>query len=115
MNKIFGIIGMVCFAVAVGLGYFVSFPYDTLVEIALAIFGATLLIIGAVNKSKEAGTFSWKTIVCIVLACLAGVFCAIAGTTKDIFSTIATAVIALVTIIFGVLFVNKKEDKKATV
>lgn len=115
MNKIFGIIGMVCFAVAVGLGYFVSFPYDTLVEIALAVFGATLLVIGAVTKSKETGTFSWKTIVCIVLACISGILCAIAGSTKDIFTTIATAVIALVTIIFGVLFANKKDDKKLTV
>lgn len=107
MNKVFGIVGAICFAVAVGLGYFVSFPYDTLVEIALATFGATLLVIGAYKKSKEAGTFSWKTVVCIVLACLAGVFCAIAGTTKDIFATIATAVIALVSIIFGVINAKK--------
>lgn len=107
MNKVFGIIGAICFAVAIGLGYLVSFPGDTLVEIAVAAFGLAALILGSVKKAKEEGKFTWKTVVCIVLASVGGVLCCIGGLAQSIFATIAGAVIALMTIIFGVLYAKK--------
>ena len=108
MNKTFGIIGAACFAVAVALGYFVSFPSDTLVQIALAAFGMASLVLAAINKAKEADKFSWKTIVCVVLACIAGILCCLGGLADSIFATVSGAVIALVTIIFGVLNAKKE-------
>lgn len=108
MNKIFGIVGAVCFAVAIGLGYFVSFQADTIVEIAVAAFGLALVIAGAVKNAKDSGSFTWKTVVCIVLAVVGGVLCCIGGLAQNIFATISGAVLALLTIIFGVLYASKK-------
>lgn len=107
MNKIFGIIGAVCFALAIGLGYFANFAGDVLVEIALATFGVAVLVINAIKKAKDEGKFSWKVIVCIVLAVIAGVLCAIGGLSQNIFSTIAGAVVALLAIIFGIINAKK--------
>lgn len=108
MNKMFGIIGAVCFAVAIGIGYFVSFPGDTIVQIAVAAFGLAFVILGAVKKAKEEKTFSWKTIACIALAVIGGVLCCIGGLDQSIFATISGAVLALLAIIFGVLYSAKK-------
>lgn len=102
------IVGAVCFAVAIGLGYFVSFPADTIVEIAVAAFGLALVIAGAVKNAKDSGSFTWKTVVCIVLAVVGGVLCCIGGLAQNIFATISGAVLALLTIIFGVLYASKK-------
>ena len=107
MNKVFGIIGAICFALAVGLGYFADFPGDSLVEIALAVFGVTSLIVNAVKKAKDDGKFSWKTIACIVLASVGGVLCCIGGLAQSIFATISGAVLALMAIIFGLLYTKK--------
>ena len=107
MNKTFGIIGAVCFALAVALGYFAYFAGDTLVEIALAVFGVTALIVNAVKKAKDEGKFSWKTIVCIVLACIGGVLCCIGGLAQSIFATISGAVLALMAVIFGLIYAKK--------
>ena len=108
MNKIFGIIGAICFAVAVGIGYFCDFTGDALVQIALSAFGLASLVIGNVKKAKAEGKFSWKTIVCIVLAIAGGIICAIGGVADSIFGTIAGAVVALLAIIFGIFNVSKK-------
>lgn len=107
MNKTFGIIGAVCFALAVALGYFADFPGDSLVEIALAAFGVASLILNAVKKAKDEGKFSWKTVVCIVLACIGGVLCCIGGLAQSIFATISGAVLALMAVIFGLLYAKK--------
>ena len=107
MNKTFGIIGAVCFALAVALGYFADFAGDTLVEIALAVFGVTALIVNAVKKAKDEGKFSWKTIVCIVLACIGGVLCCIGGLAQSIFATLSGAVLALMAVIFGLIYAKK--------
>lgn len=111
MNKVFAIIGAICFAVAIGLGYFADFPGDSLVAIAVAAFGLAALIVGAIKTAKEKEKFTWKTIVCIVLAVIGGVLCCIGGLAENIFATIAGAVIALLTVIFGVLYAKKEADK----
>jgi hypothetical protein len=109
MNKFFGIIGAVCFALAVALGYLADFAGDSLVAIAVAVFGATVLIVNAVEEAKKADRFTWKTVACIVLSCIAGVLCCIGGLSQSIFATVSGAVIALMTIIFGVMYAKKGE------
>lgn len=103
MNRILSVIGAVCFAVAVAVGCFADFSAGTLVEIAVAVFGAAALVLGAVRKSKENGSFSWKTVVCIVLACTGGIMCCVGGAAQSLFATISGAVAALVAVVFGVV------------
>ncbi len=108
MNKTFGIVGAISFVIAVALGYLVDFPYDTLVEIALSAFGLTMLVLGAIKSRKEEGKgLGWKLYLSIGLSVVAGVLCAIAGATQSIFATIATAVVTIMTIIFGLLAFKK--------
>lgn len=108
MNKVLGIIGGVLFAVAVGIGCFANFAGSTVVEIALAAFGLAAIIIATIKKAKDEGTFSWKTVVVIVLAVAGGALCAVGGVQSNVFEAIAGAVVAIISIIFGV-FVAKKQ------
>lgn len=105
--KVFGIIGAICFAVAVAIGYFGDFAGDALVQIALSAFGLASLVIANVKKAKDEGKFTWKTIVCIILAIVGGVLCAVGGLADSIFATISGAVIALLAIIFGIINAKK--------
>jgi len=105
--KTFGIIGAICFALAVAIGYFANFNGDMYVQIALSAFGLASLIISNYKKAKEAGKFGWKFVVSVTIAVIGGVLCAIGGLADSIFATIAGAVVALLAIIFG-LFTLKK-------
>ena len=107
MNKVLGIVGAVLFAVAVGIGCFANFAGATIVEIALAAFGLAAVIVATIRKAKEEGTFTWKTVVIIVLAVAGGALCALGGLQSNVFEAITGAVVALISIIFGV-FVAKK-------
>lgn len=105
--KVFGIIGAICFAIAVAIGWFADFTGDTIIQIALSAFGLASLVIGAVKKAKDEGKFSWKIIVVIILAIIGGVLCAVGGLADSIFATISGAVIALLAIIFGIINAKK--------
>ena len=105
--KTFGIIGAICFALAVAVGYFANFNGDMYVQIALSAFGFASLIIGDIKKAKEAGNFGWKFIVSVILAVVGGVLCAIGGLADSIFATISGAVVALLAIIFGLITLKK--------
>ena len=105
--KTFGIIGAIVFAISVALGYFVDFKGDVIVQIALDAFALALVIIGAIKKAKDEGKYSWKIIVCIVLAVVGGILCAIGGLTESIFGAISGAVLALLGIIFGIINAKK--------
>lgn len=107
MNKLFGIIGSVLFVAAVIVGYFFSFPGADIVAIALAAFALAATVVGVVKKQKEAGTFTWKSIVVIVLAIFAGVLCCIGGVSNNVFEALAGAVVGILGIIFGILAVKK--------
>lgn len=107
--KVFGIVGAVLFAVAVAIGYFGDFPGDSLVQIALAAFGLASIVIGNVKKAKDEGKFTWKTVVCIILAVAGGVLCAVGGLADSIFATVSGAVVALLAIIFGLITAKKSE------
>lgn len=105
--KVFAIIGAVCFAAAVVVGYFCNFKGDALVALALEAFGFASLIIANVKKAKEEGRFGWKFILAMVLAVAGGILCAIGGVTDSIFATIAGAVLGIIAIFAG-LFTLKK-------
>lgn len=104
MNKKLGIIGALLFVAAVCLGYFVDFPAETIVEVAVGAFGLCCIIIGALKDLKEKGKFSWKSTVVIILAAFGGVLCAIGGFSADVFKTISGLVLALLAVIFGLIF-----------
>lgn len=104
--KTFGIIGAICFALAVAVGYF-DFPADSLVQVALSAFGLASLVISNIKKAKADGKFGWKFVVALILAIVGGILCAIGGLADSIFATIAGAVVALLAIIFGLITLKK--------
>lgn len=108
-NKIIGFFGILLFATAIVVAKFVSVPIATAIEIALAAFGLTAVIISAVRTAKGKNKFSWKTVVVIALAVIGGVLCCIGGLSQNIFETVSGAILAALTVIFGILF-DKKPD-----
>lgn len=107
MSKVLAIIGAVLFAISVGVGFFGSFPLADAVAIATASFGLAALIVATVKKAKDEGRFNWMTILVIVLSVLSGILICLGGLQSNIFETIGGAVIALLTIIFGIIKVKK--------
>lgn len=108
-NKIIGVGGMLLFAAAIVTAKFVSVPIATVIEIALAAFGLTAVIVSTVRTAKAKNKFSWKTVVVIALAVIGGVLCCIGGLSHNIFETVSGAILAVLTVIFGVLFDKKPE------
>lgn len=104
MNKTWSIIGALFFVAACVVGYFCNFPSASIVTVALAAFGFTSEIIAALNSAKKEQRLNWKTVVTIVLACIAGVLCCIGGLAQNIFAEISAAVLALLTLIFAIKF-----------
>lgn len=107
MNKVFGIIGCLLFVASVVVGYFCKFDNADLVALALDAFALATLVVGVIKKYKEAGKFSWKLVVVIIGTIVGAAFVAIGGLSDNIFSTLAGAVVGILTIIFGVLAVKK--------
>lgn len=108
MKNVFGIIGALLFAAAVAVGYFCDFNGDVIVEIGLAAFALTSLIVGAIKAGKEKNLATWKTVVIIALAVIGGVLCCIGGLAQNIFASISGAVLALLAVIFGLVFAKKQ-------
>lgn len=108
MSKVFAIIGAVLFAVGVGIGFFGNFPLADAVAIAVDSFGLAALIVATVKKAKDEGRFNWMTIVVIVLSVVSGVLLCLGDLQSNIIETIGGAVIALLTIIFGIWKATKK-------
>lgn len=104
MNKLFKILGIIAIVAAAALGYFDSFANSAIVELCLGAFGLCSLIITNINDAKAKGNWNWKTIVIMVLACVAGVLCCLGGLSQNIFAEITAAVLALLTLIFGLIF-----------
>ena len=103
MNKIFGIVGAILFVASVAIGCFCDFAGSTVIEIALAAFGLASVIVATIKKAKEDGKFSWKTVVVIVLAAVGGALCAVGGFQSNVFEALAGAVVAIISVIFGIV------------
>lgn len=113
MNKVFGIVGALLFVGAVAVGCFCDFKGDVIVQLALSAFALASMIVSIIKKAKDEGTFSWKTVVVIVLAVVGGALCAVGGLQSNIFEAIAGAVVAIISIIFGVFITKKAPAEKA--
>lgn len=107
-NKIIAVIGALLFAAAVVVGNFAQFEAAAVIEIALASFALCAVVISAVRQAKEKNAFSWKTVVVIALAVIGGVLCCIGGLQQAIFKEISGLVLALLSVIFGLIFDSKK-------
>lgn len=106
--KKWGIIGAVLFAVAVAFGFFFKFDGAIIIELGVAAFGFATITASAIKYGKEKNIKPWVTITIIVLAAIGGVLCCIGGLNQSIFAEISGAALALLAVIFGLLFSQKK-------
>lgn len=107
MKNIFGIIGSLLFVAAVIVGYFCKFDSADLVAVALDAFALATLLVGIIKKYKEAGKFSWKLVVTLVMTVVGAILVALGGLSDNIFATLAGAVVGILAVIFGVFAVKK--------
>ena len=103
-----GTAGALLFVAARLLGFIFNFDGNDIVAIGLATFGLTATVIAFVKKHKEKGTPIWQIAIVTVLTLVSGVLICIGGIADNIFAAISGAVLALMTIIFGLLY-----DKEA--
>ena len=106
--KTWGIIGALFFVAAVTVGYFCNFDGAIIIEIGAAAFGLCSLVIGAIKSGKNKNVKTWKTILIVCFAVIGGVLCCIGGLSQNIFAELAGAALALLAVIFGVIFAKTK-------
>ena len=107
MNKIIAVTGALLFAAAVAIGNFSQADAAAVIEIAFASFGLCAVIVSAVKQAKEKNAFSWKTVSVITLAAAGGVLCCVGGFQQTVFEEISGLVLALLSVIFGLVFDSK--------
>lgn len=95
------------FAAAAACGYFFNFAASSIIEIALAAFGLTAIVVGTFKESEEKNIKPWKCVVVCIMALIAGVLCALGGMSNSIFMEISGAVLALIAVIIAAI-ANKK-------
>ena len=86
-----------------------NFDGSDIVAIGLAVLGVTSTVIAFIKKHKEKGTPVWQIVIVTVLALVAGVLICIGGLADNIFAAISGAVLALMTIIFGLIYNKQKK------
>lgn len=109
--KKWGIIGAIIFAIDVALGYFLKFDGAIIIQLAVAAFAFTLIVLSAVSYGKEHNIKTWATVTIIVLAAIGGVLCCIGGMSQNIFAEISGAALALIAVIFGIVYAKKINTK----
>ena len=105
--KKWGIIGALAFFAAVAVGYFCNFDGAIIIEIGVAAFGLCGLVIGAIKSGKTKNVKTWKTVLIICFAVIGGVLCCIGGLSQNIFAEISGAALALLAVIFGMIYAHK--------
>lgn len=103
MNK-WGVIGCLCFIAAAIVAYFLKIESAVVIELGLSAFGLTAIVINAIKTGKQKTKSTWQTVVVIVLACVGGVLIRIGGLAQNIFAELSGAVLALLAVIFGLVF-----------
>lgn len=98
-----GIVGALLFVAACVVGFIFN------VSIGLATFGMTSTVIAFIKKHKEKGNPIWQIAIVTVLTISSGVLICIGGLTDNIFAAISGAVLALMTIIFSLLYDKKNK------
>lgn len=104
-----GIVGALLFVAACIVGFVFNFDGSDIVSVGLATFGLTATVIAFVKKHKEKGTPIWQIAIVTVLTLGSGVLICIGGLADSIFVAISGAVLALMTIIFGLLYDQQKK------
>ena len=105
--KKWGIIGAVAFLAAVAVGFFCKFDAAVIIEIGVAAFGFTAIVTSAVSYAKKNNKI-WATVLIIALAAIGGVLCCIGGLNQSIFAEISGAALALLAVIFGMIYAHKE-------
>ena len=105
--KKWGIIGCIAFFAAVAVGFFCKFDAALIIEVGLAAFGFTAIVTSAVSYAKKNNIKTWATVLIIVLAACGGVLCCIGGLSQNIFAEISGAALALLAVIFGMIYAKK--------
>ena len=106
--KKWGIIGAIAFLAAVAVGFFCKFDAAVIIEIGVAAFGFTTIVTSAVSYAKKNNIKIWATVLIIALAAIGGVLCCIGGLSQNIFAELEGAALALLSVIFGVIFAKIK-------
>ena len=104
-----GIVGALLFVAACVVGFIFNFDGSDIVAIGLAAFGMAATVIAFVKKYKGKGVPVWQIAIITVLTLVAGVLICIGGIADNIFAAISGAVLALMTIIFGLLYNKQKK------
>ena len=107
--KKWGIIGAIAFIVAVAVGFFCKFDAAVIIQIRLAAFGFTAIVTSAVSYAKKNNIKIWATVLIIALAAIGGALCCIGGLNQSIFAEISGAALALLAVIFGIIYANKNK------
>ena len=107
--KKWGIIGALAFFAAVAVGFFCKFDAAVVIEIGAAAFGFTAIVTSAVSYAKKNNIRIWATVSIIALAAIGGVLCCIGGLNQSIFAEISGAALALLAVIFGIIYANKNK------
>lgn len=105
--KKWGIIGAIAFLAAVAVGFLCKFDAAVVIEIGVAAFGFTAIVSSAVSYAKKNNVKTWATVFIIVLAAISGVLCCIGGLSQNIFAEISGAALALLAVIFGMIYEHK--------
>ena len=106
--KKWGIIGAIAFLAAVAVGFFCNFDAAVVIEIGVAAFGFTAIVTSAVSYAKKNKIKIWATVLIIALAAIGGVLCCIGGLNQSIFAEISGAALALLAVIFGLIYAHKE-------
>ena len=104
-----GIVGALLFVAACVVGFIFNFDGSDIVAIGLAAFGMTSTVFAFIKKHKEKGKPIWQIAIVTVLTISSGVLICIGGLSDNIFAAISGAILALMTIIFGLLYDKKNK------
>ena len=107
--KKWGISGAIAFLTAVAVGFFCKFDAAVIIEIGVAAFGFTAIVTSAVSYAKKNKIKIWATVLIICFAAIGGVLCCIGGLNQSIFAEISGAALALLAVIFGIIYANKNK------
>ena len=105
--KKWGIVGAIAFLAAVAVGFFCKFDAAVIIEIGAAAFGFTAIVTSAVCYAKKNNIKTWATVFIVVLAAIGGVLCCIGGLSQNIFAEISGAALALLAVIFGMIYAHQ--------
>ena len=105
--KKWGIIGAIAFLSAVAVGFFCKFDAAVIIEIGAAAFGFAAIVTSAVSYAKKNNIKTWATVFIVVLAAIGGVLCCIGGLNQNIFAEISGAALALLAVIFGMIYAHQ--------